>query len=67
MKKFMEGDRHPGRGNTGALSHVRIFVENAIAGIKRFNILMHAFRNRWTNMEDDVIALCAGLENFLLL
>jgi hypothetical protein len=50
-----------------ALSRVRIFVENAIAGIKRFNILVHAFRNRKPNMEDDVIALCAGLWNFLLL
>ena len=50
-----------------ALSCVRIFVENAIAGMKRFNILVHAFRNRKTNMENDVIALCAGLWNFLLL
>ena len=50
-----------------ALSRVRIFVENAIAGIKRFNILVYAFRNRKANMEDDVIALCAGLWNFLLL
>jgi len=49
------------------LSRVRIFVENAIAGIKRFNILVHAFRNRKTNMEDTVIALGAGLWNFLLL
>ena len=49
------------------VSRVRIFVENAIAGIKRFNILVHAFRNRKANMEDDVIALCAGLWNFLLL
>lgn len=50
-----------------ALSRVRIFVENAIAGIKRFNILVHAFRNRKANMEDDVIALCAGLWNLFLL
>jgi hypothetical protein len=50
-----------------ALSRVRILVENAISGIKRFNILVHAFRNRKTNMEDDVIAICAGLWNFLLL
>ena len=50
-----------------ALSRIRIFVENAIAGIKRFNILVHAFRNRKANMEDDVIALCAGLWNLLLL
>jgi hypothetical protein len=49
------------------LSRVRIFVENAISGIKRFNILVHAFRNRKTHMEDDVIAICAGLWNFLLI
>jgi hypothetical protein len=50
-----------------ALSRVRIFVENAIAGIKRFNILVHAFRNRKPTMVDDVIAVCAGLWNFSLL
>jgi hypothetical protein len=50
-----------------ALSRVRIFVENVIADIKRFNILVHAFRNRKANMGDDVIALCAGLWNFLFL
>jgi len=50
-----------------AVSRVRIFVENAIAGIKRFNILAHAFRNQKSNMEDDVIALGAGLWNNLLL
>ncbi|MBF0414053.1 MAG: hypothetical protein HQK70_15280 [Desulfamplus sp.] len=42
-------------------------VENAISGIKRFNILVHAFRNHKDNMEDDSIALAAGLWNFLLL
>lgn len=50
-----------------ALSRIRIFVENAIAGIKRFNILVHPFRNRKANMQDDVIALGAALWNFLLL
>jgi hypothetical protein len=50
-----------------SLSRIRIFVENAISGIKRFNILVHAFRNRKNNMDDDVIAICAGLWNFLLL
>jgi len=27
------------------LSQVRIFVEHAIGGMKRYNILVHAFRN----------------------
>lgn len=49
-----------------ALSQLRIFVENAIAGIKRYNILVHRFRNLKANFEDDVIALCAGLWNFTL-
>ena len=41
----------------------RILVENAIGGMKRFNILVHAFRNRKSNFLDDVIVLCAGLWN----
>jgi hypothetical protein len=32
----------------------RIFIENAISGIKRFNILVLAFRNSKTNKEDGV-------------
>jgi hypothetical protein len=48
------------------LSRTRIFVENAIAGLKRFNILVHDFRNLRNLMDDDVIAICAGLWNFLL-
>ena len=49
-----------------ALSKVRIFVENAIGGIKRYNILNHVFRNRKANFDDDVIAICAGLWNFTI-
>jgi hypothetical protein len=50
-----------------AISRIRIFVENAIAGIKRFNILVHAFRNRAPKMEDMVVAIAAALWNLLLL
>lgn len=49
-----------------AISQVRIFVENAIGGIKRYNILVHRFRNLTENFEDDVIGICAGLWNFSL-
>src|SRR5437870_3099597 len=49
-----------------ALSQVRIFVEHAIGGMKRYNILVHAFRNRIKNFEDDVIGVCAGLWNLVL-
>ena len=48
------------------LSQVRIFVEHAIGGMKRYNILVHAFRNRIENFEDDVIGVCAGLWNLVL-
>lgn len=47
-----------------ALSQIRIFVENAIGGMKRYNILVHRFRNHKSDFEDDVIAICAGLWNF---
>jgi hypothetical protein len=49
-----------------ALSPVRIFVEQAIGGMKRYNIWVHAFRNRIKNFEDDVIGVCAGLWNLVL-
>ena len=49
-----------------ALAKIRILVENAIAGIKRFNILTHPFRNRKTGFDDQVIAVAAGLWNFWL-
>jgi len=45
------------------LGHFRVFIEHVIGGIKRFNILVHAFRNRKPNFIDDVIILCAGLWN----
>jgi hypothetical protein len=50
-----------------AISRARIFVENAIAGIKRLNILVHAFRNRIAETEDRVVAIGAALWNLLLL
>lgn len=43
-----------------------IFIENAIAGIKRYNILVHCFRNNKDNFEDDVIGICARLWNLTL-
>jgi hypothetical protein len=49
-----------------ALSQVRIFVEHAIGGMKRYNILVHGFRNRKENFEDDAIGICAGLWNLVL-
>jgi hypothetical protein len=50
-----------------ALSRVRLFIEHAIGGMKRYNILVHPFRNRIAHLEDDVIGVCAGLWNLVLL
>lgn len=49
-----------------AISQIRIFVENAIGGIKRYNILVHRFRNHTDDFEDTIIGICAGLWNFTL-
>ena len=49
-----------------ALSQVRIFIEHAIGGMKRYNILVHVFRNRKADVEDDAVGICAGLWNFAL-
>ena len=49
-----------------ALSRVRILIEHAIGGMKRYNILVHVFRNRKADFEDDAVGICAGLWNFAL-
>jgi hypothetical protein len=49
-----------------ALSQIRIFIEHAIGGMKRYNILVHGFRNRKADCEDDAVGICAGLWNFAL-
>ena len=49
-----------------ALSQVRILIEHAIGGMKRYNILVHVFRNRKVDFEDDAVGICAGLWNFAL-
>jgi hypothetical protein len=49
-----------------ALRRVRIFIAHAIGGMKRYNILVHTFRNRIEHFEDDVIGICAGLWNLVL-
>jgi hypothetical protein len=48
------------------LSRVRIFVEHAIGGLKRYNIVVYGFRNRKAHFEDEVIGICAGLWNLVL-
>ena len=34
--------------------------------MKRSNILVHVFRNRKADFEDDAVGICAGLWNFVL-
>ena len=72
-KKPRKSKKHPNPQLSAAqkaankvLSQVRIFIEHAIGGMKRYNILVHAFRNRIENFEDDVIGICAGLWNLVL-
>lgn len=48
------------------LSKVRIYAENAIGGAKRYNILVHRFRNHRENFDDEVIGIAAALWNFTL-
>ncbi len=50
-----------------ALAKIRIYVEHAIGGLKRFNILTHTFRNRTPGFVHHVMLICAGLWNFSLL
>ena len=49
-----------------AVSQVRILIEHAIGGMKRFNILVQRFRNRKAHFEDDSVGICAGLWNLTL-
>jgi hypothetical protein len=46
------------------VSKTRVIVENAIAGIKRYNILVQKFRNKSDLLRDKAIFLAAGLWNF---
>jgi hypothetical protein len=48
------------------MSKVRVVVENAICGMKRFNVLVAKFRNRKNYLVDDVVVLAAGLHNLML-
>jgi len=51
------------KADNKALSQVRIFIEHAIGGIKRYTILVDRFRNHRQNFQDDVIAVSAALWN----
>jgi hypothetical protein len=72
-KKPRKSQKHPNpqlsdtqRAANTALSRVRIVIEHAIGGMKRYAILVQTFRNRIEHFEDDVIGVCAGLWNLVL-
>lgn len=46
------------------ISKVRIIVEHAIRGMKRYNILVHQLRAKCEKFIDRVIGVCAGLWNY---
>ena len=48
------------------ISRVRVIVEQAIRGLKRFGILSQKFRNRIENFVDEVAVIGAGLWNWKL-
>ena len=72
-KKPRKSKKHPNpqlsdeqKAANTALSQIRIFIEHAIGGMKRYNILVQVFRNRKADFEDDAVGICAGLWNFAL-
>lgn len=48
------------------ISRIRVVVEHAISGLKRFNIMTHRFRNRLKDFVDTAALLAAGLWNWKL-
>jgi hypothetical protein len=48
------------------ISRVRVLVEQAISGLKRFGILAQRFRNRLEGFVDEVAVIGAGLWNWKL-
>lgn len=70
-KKPYKTDKNPDpqltdeqKAHNKAVSQVRIIVENAIAGIKRYHILVHKFRNKNEELRDKAIFMAAGIWNF---
>ena len=49
------------------ISGVRVKVEHAIRGVKRFRITSEIFRNKIDNFDDEVMKIACGLWNYHLL
>jgi hypothetical protein len=52
--------------NNRQISHIRIQVEHAIGGVKRYRIVKDQLRVRKDNFRDRVMETCCGLHNFRL-
>lgn len=72
-KKPRKSKRHPSptlteeqKAENREISRVRVIVEQAIRGMKRFDIVTHTFRNRLKNFVDTAVLLAAGLWNWKL-
>ena len=56
---------HEQKEENKVISGIRIVVEHAIGGIKRFKSLSDVFRNK-KGQDDSMVAVCAGLWNYHL-
>lgn len=54
------------RCNNQVISGIRVIVEHAISGFKRFRAAGDVYRNRLPNFDDRMNCVCAGLWNFHL-
>ena len=49
------------------LASERVIVEHSIGGLKRYRILSDRLRVKNRELYDDVLGICAGLWNFMLI
>ena len=54
------------KANNKVISSIRVVVEHALSGIKRFRILTDTLRNKIGLFDDMIIEICSGLWNFHL-
>lgn len=54
------------RENNRIISSLRVVIEHAIAGVKRFRVLTDTLRNKIGLFDDMVMEVCSGLWNFHL-
>lgn len=54
------------KADNKVISSIRVVVEHALAGIKRFRILVDVLRNKIGLFDDMIMEVCSGLWNFHL-